>query len=368
MEEAAVDAAQFLLRPSLQFSSRVRASLVARMLTANKRFELLRWEAIASELPPTYQMDNCVRRAKSLASHGAIARAMLATFEALDRVFAIGVAKMVVQSHRSELGRKISTLGLMSLGAIWGIGIFVSILVTLAFAREFTSLHAVLALVAGGGALYLLGYVLRLECVAGPSRLTIPVIFEYVTNRGSKAIRSIPFFLGFAALAGAPGALVVLIAKLVGVKLDAFDLMVGGSTLFYLVVMLWIWLAMAKRARDLCERAAAAYATAPSAQKAIGALRTNNDILAMSQEIAKRCKDERELRRVISYLSALKRAAQAKGAQVWVKSVRPYYLRASISNVLSALDLAQRETRLLDVSDGAGIRGKAGVALNRATG
>lgn len=338
MEEAAVDAAQFLLQPSPEFAARVRESLVARMLTSRKRFELLRWEAVAAQLPASYHMSACIDRAKSLSSQGALARFVLAAFEAIDRVLATAVSSLVIQAHRSEVRKKISTLGLMSLGALWGMLVCLIALASLFSADTFTRLHAVFAVLLSALMAYLAIYIVRLECAAVPAKLSITVLRHYVRDRFGSAVQSIPGFALFCVFSVLPGAIVAIFAKLLGYKVDLVDLIVGGSTIFYVLLVVAVWVFMVRGSKSVCAVAAAQYQSASSPQKAMGTARHGSEIVAMSREVAARCESAKELRQVIAYLSALKRVSESAATEDWKKKIRGYDLRTAISNVMHALD------------------------------
>lgn len=66
LQQAAVSSCQFATSPSEHLADWMRNRVSTRILYSRKRLEILKWESLAAQLPASYEMEACLRRAKSL--------------------------------------------------------------------------------------------------------------------------------------------------------------------------------------------------------------------------------------------------------------------------------------------------------------
>jgi len=66
LQEEAVSSCQFATNPSAELAGWIRGRVSSKIITSPRKFELLKWEAIASQLPPAYDISACLVRAKAV--------------------------------------------------------------------------------------------------------------------------------------------------------------------------------------------------------------------------------------------------------------------------------------------------------------
>jgi hypothetical protein len=106
LQEAALDASRFLGKPPARLARWVRKQVATRIATSKKRFEMLRWEAVAMDLPNDFEMSIPLERSRYIYKFNYLINVTRLVENAMDRV----LGSIDFRSGSARRGRFISEI------------------------------------------------------------------------------------------------------------------------------------------------------------------------------------------------------------------------------------------------------------------
>lgn len=338
MQEVAIDSCKFVVAPSDKFANWVRNEVANKIVSSRSRFELLKWDAVAAQLPDAYKIANCLSRAKSLSRFSAFTRIISSPFELADRV----VTRVTpARAGQSGLGLRIQNgrrIGLMRstylLLVILGAGLGISYQAT---DSSYLFFNLVLVIPFGFVSIYLI----RLIFLSEPDRLGVSFLFKELGKSGRSWHRDFLIF-----------GIVVVIASIPGVVFWAFcrwleyfsdksyvDLIFTGSVSVFAILGAFLFVLMKFQDRTDERRAKTLLAEHGTLRKAIPNAKSLEAINLCAIAVARTDSDAYDLRRSVSYLSEvfLCRSKRRKDRDK-VSRFDDSYVSASIAGLSILLD------------------------------
>lgn len=333
IEEAALVACRFIVFPKSDLASWVRRQVGARMVGSSRKFEVLRWEAIASELPEQFAIGVVIARAKSLYKFSAAIRSVLTIKKFVDSMIGGEVAVKDQSSGQMLSSRR--GLAFVTFWLCYLLALVINADVALAM-KGSGHVRWVGFSILVGMTFILAATMIRLACLSEPATLNP----RRVVDVGWRALQAFTsrlriFVLVFAISSAAlslPGIVVYAVCRWLGLLQEkGFELVVLGSVGFYalaLPIVIGIGRLSDRRAR----RAASTLLVGGTSFKAaVASARSSREFVAVCQIVDG--SDDKTLRSAISLSSALvKLASQTTSTQA-----PPWLSRASSSDIRHAL-------------------------------
>lgn len=302
MQEVAIDSCKFVVSPSDTFANWVRNEVANKIVSSRSRFELLKWDAVAAQLPDAYKIANCLARAKSLSRFSAFTRIISSPFELADRLARRFIPGRTGQSgvgSRIRNGRRIGLMRstyllMLILGAALGISYQ---------ATDSSYLFYNLVLLVPFGFVSI--YLIRLIFLPEPGRLGISFLLQEIGKSQRPWRRDFLIFGIVVVIISMPGVAFWAICR----WLDFFptkssiDLIFSGSVSVFAVLGAVLFVLMNIQERVGRRRAKALLAEYGSLRKAIPNAKGLEAVDLCGLAAANADFDSYDLRRAVSYLS-----------------------------------------------------------------
>ena len=117
LQEEAVASCQFASSPTPEVASWIRKWVVRSIVTSSRKLDALKWEALAAQLPVSYETDVCVERSKNLRSQYRFVRWVTLPFQFVDRTLE-SIFKIEPSDSRSYGNFKFSIISVSLIPAL----------------------------------------------------------------------------------------------------------------------------------------------------------------------------------------------------------------------------------------------------------
>ncbi len=331
-QEEALGACRFLTSHSRALGAWVRGRVALGVVCSVRKFQALRWEAMAAGLPESFQIDIVVSRAKSLNRLRPFYRFHLLAWAVLDRV---GIFK-----GQSHVG------GLRSAG-VAGFGFFVINILYASLVSGFIavklmrqsdswmSLLVALSLVVVS--VYLLGVFVRITCLIVPQRLNPLVVFTTWSKAYKRVNRKLVIAGVSTLMILAPGVIFYWVCKITGWREGSvFDLAASGTVIFHMILGTLAASFTSINHKRVKRKAASLLAVSGGFRGAVSVARSFPEVLELCR-LGARSLPSAEARSAIAMFSVLEQSLR-KGTVVngpaWLDDASPSGLRIAIAYFL----------------------------------
>lgn len=312
LQEAAVYACRYAVDPGPRLAWWMRKYVARRVFGSTSRFECLRWEAIAAELPSTYRVDASVARAKSLFETAKSLGFLVSMLSAFDHVVTRIVQQYSHVSHSREKLLRRSRAGMT--GLVFAYFVLLSVaLATGILSKGITPISALMSAPLIVLAALFMQKLVQISCLDVPGRLSFRIVLQDFVSRSDHFKRRVGLMLIALAICSIPGFLVLLAARKVGVfEQSDFQVVVVGSGVALGLSLVAALLVASRSKRRLIKSARALYAASPSLHQAIAVAPTERAVYDLCCIAVERGLQPEEFRNTLSVLSALERLMQRR--------------------------------------------------------
>lgn len=347
IQEAALGACRFVVSPSEELASWVRRQVGARMVGSSRKFEMLRWEAVASDLPESFAIGVVILRAKYLFRFSTVIRAVLSVKSIVDYMVDGRASKRDRGAGQMLASRRGSAFVSFWFGYLTVLVASSAIILAIKVPRSVTGGGAFVILAAL--TIFLVVMMARLACLSEPRTLSpLRVIMDAWASFRAASMRlniTASVFLVATIALCLPGLVFYVICHIFSFFPEkGLGLIVFGSAAFYglvFPVVIIVSLVLDRRARRTAQ---ALRKSGLSFNAAVGSVKSSRELLAVCQSVDG--SDGKAVRNAISRCSILVRIA-SHGGSVHGPS---WLSRSSVSDIqhsLSALLVKSEAARTM---------------------
>lgn len=310
LEEAALHACRYVTQPSEALAAWMRKCVAQRIFTSDRRFESLRWEALASELPPAYRMEICVARAAKLYSSSRFLWRGLTASRLFELLFrpgrVLGEQSFASGRRGTGAGEQLAEVYLVLYTYALGFPLVgIATLVKGPMSYRSSGLIALFVVVSA----VLLRDVFRILCID----FAVPITPRLLFNRMAKLVveyKARILLFSFAALILAlPAAVVYLFHVIFGFLPQlTLDLLVSASIVWWVLVVVVTMSFVERMVRRIREGAARLLEASRSLSNAISKASKGRQVFELSGIAADRGIAASEARDAVSLIFLVERA------------------------------------------------------------
>ena len=216
LEESGVNACKYVASPAKKLADWVRLHVLSRLLTAGKRFDFLRWEAIASELPQSFEIAYPMGRVRELNKAKKFLFFFWAPLIVLAKVMPEVFSDFRISASHNALVSKVRLLGL---GAFYFASLVGAVVIGLVRngvqAVDFLLMVPMLLLFA-----YFVRCGFQVLFLPSPSRLGVVDVLRGVRNAKKLLSEALVGLVLMMLLFTLPGWVVIFVARAIGFQAE----------------------------------------------------------------------------------------------------------------------------------------------------